>query len=177
MARRASAGQFSFRCITLSSMSHPDRHADGNRFTHIGVCVSDLERSLGFYRDVLGFAEVARRLHVTDDGSARLLGLPAPLDLELAYLERDGIRLELLWYRRPSHQAPSDTPRPMNLVGLTHLAFRVGHFDDVCARIQAGGGHVVSSRSAEFAQGNRGIMTLDPDGILVELVERPPDQA
>jgi catechol 2,3-dioxygenase-like lactoylglutathione lyase family enzyme len=26
------------------------------RLTHIGICVSDLERSLRFYRDCVGFA-------------------------------------------------------------------------------------------------------------------------
>ena len=32
-----------------------ERHPDGNRFTHVGLCVSDLERSLAFYTGVLGF--------------------------------------------------------------------------------------------------------------------------
>jgi glyoxylase I family protein len=145
--------------------------SDGNRFTHVGLCVSDLERSIAFYCDVLGFVEVARRLNVTDDGSAGLLGL-ATLDVELVYLERDGIRIELLWYREPGHEGAGE-PRPMNLLGLTHLAFRVGDFDDLCRRIEAGGGIVLPKTTATFGMGNRGVMTLDPDGVRVELIERP----
>jgi predicted enzyme related to lactoylglutathione lyase len=61
----------------------------------------------------------------------------------------------------------------MNLVGLTHLAFRVGDFDDLCQRIEAGGGKVLVETTTTFGQANRGIMTLDPDGVRVELVERP----
>lgn len=152
-------------------MPEADRHPDGHRLTHIGLCVSDLQRSLTFYCDVLGFVEVARRLNITDAGSAGLMGLPA-LDVELVYLERDGIRIELLWYRVPEcHQ--DQNPRPMNLVGLTHFAFRVGDFDDLCQRIAARGGTVLAETTTTFGHGNRGVMTLDPDGVRVELIERP----
>jgi len=148
-----------------------DRHPDGNRFTHIGICVSDLGRSIAFYRDVLGFTEVARRLNITDAGSANLLDFPE-MDVELVYLERDGIRIELLGYRTPDAE-PAPGRRPMNLVGLTHLAFRVGDLDDLCRRIEAGGGTVLPATTATFEQGNRGVMTLDPDGTRIELIERP----
>ncbi len=148
-----------------------DRQPDGHRFTHVGICVSDLERSIAFYRDVLGFAEVARRLNITDTDSANLLDFPE-MDVELVYLERDGIRLELLWYRVPDPDTGGGR-RPMNRVGLTHLAFRVGDLDDLCRRIDAGGGTVLAGSTARFAHGNRGVMTLDPDGTRVELIERP----
>ncbi len=149
----------------------PRSTADDNRFTHVGMCVSDLDRSVTYYRDVLGFVEVARRLNVTDQGSAGLLGF-SEMDVELVYLERDGIRLELLWYRVPDHEGDG-TPRPMNLVGPTHLAFRVGDFDGLCRKIDASGGTVLSETTTTFGFGNRGVMTLDPDGIRIELIERP----
>ena len=149
----------------------PTINTDDNRFTHVGLCVSDLDRSVSYYCDVLGFTEVARRLNVTDEGSAGLLGLSA-LDVELVYLERDGIRIELIWYRVPGHEGDG-IPRPMNLLGPTHLAFRVGDFDELCRKIEAGGGTVLSHTTTTFGFGNRGVMTLDPDGIRVELIERP----
>jgi glyoxylase I family protein len=148
-----------------------DRDVDGNRLTHIGLCVSDIERSRAFYCDVLGFAEVARRLVVTDEDSTRLMGLGA-MNLELLYVQRDGIRIELLCFRSPGYHGDR-SPRPMNLLGLTHFALRVGDFDGLCRRITAGGGVVLADSVATFAQGNRGIMALDPDGIRVELIERP----
>ncbi len=148
-----------------------ERHPDGNRFTHVGLCVSELERSIAFYRDVLGFEEVARRLNITDAGSANLLDFP-DMDVELVYLERDGIRIELLGYRVPDAVVEEER-RPMNRVGLTHLAFRVGDLDELCRRIEAGGGTVLPGTTATFEQGNRGVMTLDPDGVRVELIERP----
>lgn len=151
-------------------MAKSGRHHDGNRLTHLGVCVSELERSLAFYCGALGFVELDR-LSVADDESARLLGVDG-LDVELVYIERDGVRIELLWYRQPGHRGDA-TPRPMNLVGLTHFAFRVGDFDDLCRRIETAGGQVLVGTAAVFARGNRGIMALDPDGTRVELIERP----
>jgi catechol 2,3-dioxygenase-like lactoylglutathione lyase family enzyme len=148
-----------------------ERDPDGNRFTHVGVCVSDLERSVAFYCNVLGFAEVAHRLNVTDHGSANLLDF-AEMDVELVYLERDGIRIELLWYRVPD-DVEVEPRRPMHRTGLTHLAFRVGDLDDLCRRIEAGGGSVLPATTATFEHGNRGVMTLDPDGTRIELIERP----
>ena len=46
---------------------------------HFGVCVRDLERSLRFYRDALGFEE-AGRLEIDGEPTATLVELP---ELEL----------------------------------------------------------------------------------------------
>ncbi len=91
-------------------------------FSHVGVCVSDLERSLAFYRDTLGFREV-RRLDVSGDETETLLGLQ-DVDLQAVFLELDGITLELLHYVSPGVRGAGE-PRPMNALGLTHLSLRV----------------------------------------------------
>ncbi len=44
------------------------------RLTHIGICVSDLERSLRFYRDLLGFKYISE-LEVAGEPSDTLLEL------------------------------------------------------------------------------------------------------
>lgn len=145
------------------------RHRDDNQFTHVGICVSDLDRSLAFYCRVLAFDEVGRHI-VNDVDSSRMLEVEG-LDLELVFIERDGIRLELLGHRGPGHLGDGKA-RPMNQLGLTHLCFRVGDLDEVCRRIVDGGGTVVPGTSAVVKSGARGIMTLDPDGVRIELIER-----
>ena len=42
---------------------------------HVGLGVSDLERSLEFYRDFLGM-EVIMELDISDDRIARVIGVP-----------------------------------------------------------------------------------------------------
>ena len=92
------------------------------RVSHLGICVSDMQRSLCFYRDLLGFAPVST-LEVSGEPSDTLLGLEG-VDLEAAYLELDGVCIELLYFARPEAGAGGHD-EPINRLGLTHLSLRV----------------------------------------------------
>ncbi len=140
------------------------------RLTHLGLCVSDLERSLAFYTRVLGFAEVGR--FVDDQGyGGKLLELPEAR-MTAVYLERDGWRIELLYYAQPGHIGTPER-RPMNQIGLTHLSFVVEDLDETCAAIAAHGGAVVEETRLEMQ--SRAIFATDPDGIRLEIIERAGD--
>lgn len=141
--------------------------------SHVGICVSDLERSASFYRDGLGFREL-HRMQIEGGDAATLLGVPG-VRLEVAYLERDGTVIELLHYPEPGHEV-GDVPRPMNRVGLTHLSLRVGDFDAVVAAIEAAGGALLpetATRRPEY--GMSVAFVTDPDGLRIELLEAPGD--
>jgi catechol 2,3-dioxygenase-like lactoylglutathione lyase family enzyme len=142
--------------------------------THIGLCVSELERARRFYTEVLGMKEVGG-LVTSGETVDRLLGL-SDVEAEAVYLERDGFRLELLHYRSPGHAEPSYPLRPMNLLGLTHLSFRVADLDETCRRIEAAGGRILRETWHEHRErGTRVCMATDPDGLRLELIEAPGD--
>jgi catechol 2,3-dioxygenase-like lactoylglutathione lyase family enzyme len=143
------------------------------RLTHIGICVSDLSRSLAFYRDALGMREVGRL--VTGDAATETILEVEGAKLELVYLERDGFRLELLHYPSPGHLGRGER-RPMNALGLTHVSFSVDDLDAAAHAIASVGGRVLEETRATFQSGNRGLFTLDPDGTRIELIERRHDQ-
>ena len=142
-------------------------------FAHFGICVADPERSMRFYCDVLGF-EPLTRLMVSDAASAQLVGLDG-LDLHSTFLERDGVRIELLHFQHPEcEDRPS--PRPMNRRGLTHMALRVDDLPGLLQRVTEEGFEVVESsrvRNPEF--GSDVVFVLDPDGVTVELIQLPGD--
>lgn len=143
--------------------------------THIGLCVADLGRARTFYRDVLGFAEVGA-LRVSGETVDALLGLVAA-DVEAIYLERDGVRLELMYYRTPGHRGEAE-PRPMNLLGLTHLSLRVADLDRLCADIERAGGKVLrETAGAHPERRTRFVMATDPDGTRIELIAAPGNPA
>jgi catechol 2,3-dioxygenase-like lactoylglutathione lyase family enzyme len=140
------------------------------RLTHIGLCVSDLESSLHFYRDLLGFS-LRSELRVSGEPSRTLLRL-AEVDLHAVYLERDGVCLELLHYAVPGAVGAGE-PRPMNARGLTHLSLRVDDLDAVLAALRAGGTRVLEETLIRPRPGAAAVFVCDPDATLIELVQGP----
>ena len=139
------------------------------KLSHHGLCVSNLERAVGFYRDGLGFREVSR-LTFDDPGTQRLLAL-AGAKLEAVYLRREGTTLELLHFPTPGTHLAS-APRPMNQVGLTHLSFVVEDLDAALATLRPLGARVLEeTRLGQGADGPRAIFVTDPDATRIELVE------
>jgi lactoylglutathione lyase len=143
-------------------------------FSHVGICVSDLERSIRFYRDVLGF-ELLSRVTVGKE-IAPLIELDG-VELHSRFLERDGSRIELLYYVSPTARGPFGR-RPMNQVGLTHLAIRVDDVESLARRIEAAGGKVwMDTRVGDPAAGVELVYATDPDGTRIELIQVPGDPA
>lgn len=130
--------------------------------SHVGLCVTDLDRSRRFYEDVFGFAFTGE-LVAPEEATARLLGIPPPVNLVAVYLRHGGTTLELLHYDRPDN--PSARTRVLNEPGLTHLSFRVEDLSGVVDRVEGAGGSVV-------ADSDIGVATFvrDPDGQLIELI-------
>jgi catechol 2,3-dioxygenase-like lactoylglutathione lyase family enzyme len=145
------------------------------RFSHVGLCVRDLERARRFYVEGLGFRELSR-LTVVGDEAARLLEL-ARVALDAVYLERDGFRLELLHYGSPGSEAAGGV-RPMNAAGLTHLSLAVDDLAHTLGQIAPLGAQVLAATRIESREhASRAIFVLDPDGTRIELVEGAFDPA
>jgi lactoylglutathione lyase len=141
-------------------------------FSHLGICVSDLDRSLRFYCEGLGF-EPTDSHHVGEEFSA-LLELN-PVALESRMIRRDGVTLELLSFTEPGHVG-EPVRRPMNQLGLTHLSIRVDDVEAVVAAIQSLGGTVVPATRTTFDLGSAHldfVYCTDPDGTRIELMDLP----
>jgi catechol 2,3-dioxygenase-like lactoylglutathione lyase family enzyme len=144
------------------------------RLTHIGIAVSDMARSLRFYRDLLGFTW-EHELHVEGEPSDTLLRLRG-VDLDAVYLARDGVRIELLRFASPP--PPPPRARAMNEPGLTHLSFRIADLDATLAALSAAGERVLEETIVRFPEfRSAACFIVDPDGQLIELVQAPGDPA
>jgi glyoxylase I family protein len=143
------------------------------RVSHIGICVSDWRRSLRFYHDILGFRYL-HELEVSGEPASRLLQLEK-VELRAVYLEREGLRIELLHYEQPG-TVSGPTPRPMNQLGFTHLSLRVDDLDEVVKELSEAGVEVRDDTRIELpAAHTKAVFISDPDGALIELVEQPGD--
>jgi catechol 2,3-dioxygenase-like lactoylglutathione lyase family enzyme len=114
-----------------------DERISPARVSHLGICVNDLEQSIRFYSDGLGFTpQLAWR---RSEGAVTGDPLGVDGDVRGQYLELDGTTIELLWF--VSSGAPTATPRPMNQLGLTHVTVLVDDLDATLDRLAACGGN------------------------------------
>jgi catechol 2,3-dioxygenase-like lactoylglutathione lyase family enzyme len=140
---------------------------NAHRLTHIGVCVAELERSVVFYRDVLGFEEMSR-LEMQGPITERLLDI-AGGELQAVYLKLGGTVIELLYYPSAGHIA-EDVPRPMNRLGLSHISLTVADPDAVAQAIAHSGGAILEQTRFAHEGVTRALFVTDPDGMRIELV-------
>jgi catechol 2,3-dioxygenase-like lactoylglutathione lyase family enzyme len=139
---------------------------------HTGIIVSDLDRSIGFYHDVLGLPFATEPGPVVDDPElGPKLGVPGAKLRMVAFQVGDDV-LELLEYVEP--ESPITAPVPQNALGAHHVGF---HVDDIHAKVDdlaAKGvdflGDVTAIDDGVLA-GWRWVYFKDPDGITLELVE------
>jgi lactoylglutathione lyase len=135
-------------------------------FSHVGICVTDLDRSLRFYCDGLGFERGESFPIDATFGAA--LEVPGELSLTSQFIRREGLAVELLHYVTP---APTGRPSERrNQLGLTHLSFYVDDVDVTAAYLVAAGGTVIESTRTT----NEGIDLVflhDPDGVRIELMQ------
>jgi lactoylglutathione lyase len=138
-------------------------------FSHLGICVSDVDRSVRFYCEGLGFEQVAE--HRVGPEFAALMELDG-VELESRMLARDGVTIELLGYVSPDHFGEAKR-RPMNQLGLTHLSLRVSDVDQVATVIASLGGTVVAGTRTTMGDALDFLYCTDPDGVRIELMRLP----
>lgn len=141
--------------------------------SHVGICVADLDASMRFYCDGLGF-EPDARFDLTDTllpGLDRALEVEGPVDMVSQFIQREGMRIELIGMRTPTPCGTPSTSRGSR--GLTHLSFYVDDVDDAAARLVGLGGAILDDTRASI--GLEVVFLTDPDGTRVELMApRPP---
>lgn len=135
------------------------------RFGQTSFTVSDLDRSVAFYRDLFGFT-VQRVAESRGDEVAEMTGIPGS-HLRLAMLEHSGHLLELIQYMAPTGSATA--PR-RNDVGAAHIAFYVDDAAALYERLRAKGVRFVTPPKDRGAV--KACYLLDPDGITLEVIER-----
>ena len=139
---------------------------------HHGFTVSDLDRSLGFYRDALGL-EVVRVSERKDLPSYdTILGFD-DVHLQVAILTHpvNDFVLELFQYENPP-----GTGRPLrnDFVGASHVAFEVDDIDRQYEQLLSKGFSAINPPVDVIRDGKRvarAMYALDPDGISVEMFQ------
>lgn len=144
-------------------------------FSHIGIGVSDLDRSVRFYCDVFGFTQLYALDFDHDEVAATM---EQSGRFRSAMLLRDDVRIELLqWVDVPT--TGSGERKPMTELGFTHLSFRVEDVHELTEAVVAAGGAVhpqTLTFLGEEGSARTGLLYLtDPDGTRIEVMSNVPD--
>ena len=140
---------------------------------HTGMTVSNLERALVFWRNVLGF-ELSHTAHQAGEMAREITGV-AGAENKLAVVKAPGgHKIELLEYLAPAERKRQVNLRPCD-VGSVHVALIVDDLDAVLSAINASGwkaaGKPQTLQSGPNA-GKRVVYVRDPDGTTIEFMQQ-----
>ena len=146
---------------------------------HTGFVVSDMDRSLEFYQDLLGLKQERNQI-LEGEFISELVGYP-DARLHIVYLGTGDLRhsVELIQYLNPTG-TPAAMPE-RHQVGASHLGVIVDDLDAFYAELSSRGARFVSPPAirpgAVYPIASKGCYMQDPDGNWLELLERPPAPA
>jgi catechol 2,3-dioxygenase-like lactoylglutathione lyase family enzyme len=145
------------------------------RVHHHGFTVSDVDRSVAFYRDVLGLEVIRVSERSGLPSYDHMLGFK-DVHLRVCLLrdQHDNL-LELFQYINPR-----GTVRPMQnfYVGSSHVAFQTEDVDALYEMLKRAGHQAITPPVDIVRDGRtvaRGMYALDPDGISVEVFQEVAD--
>jgi catechol 2,3-dioxygenase-like lactoylglutathione lyase family enzyme len=139
--------------VTVTSLW---KYGNPMRIQHVGVVVSDLERSRDFYANALGLEEVPRPANFTFDG---------------AWFRFGGTELHLLAEAHTTGGAGHEAGEGASHGLTSHLAFEVDELEPALARLAE---HGVELAGGPMPRGDGVTQAffLDPDGYVLELFVR-----
>jgi catechol 2,3-dioxygenase-like lactoylglutathione lyase family enzyme len=141
-------------------------------FNHTAFVVSDLDRTIGFFKELLGF-ELASRAPRDAKAIEGMTGLEG-VDIEIAYLRGFGQWIELIRYKAPFGRG--ETPPKIYQDGAGHVALDVA---DIEAAVLASADYGLTSIGDIVTidqgpnQGRKVVYLQSPDGLSVEFIEVP----
>ncbi|MBJ22552.1 MAG: VOC family protein [bacterium] len=144
--------------------------------THVNINCSNLERSMRFYRDLVGLTPQSHTKPEPQDGAG--FGLPGKVVWD-AYLLHDdrgfgGPAIDLLEWQQPR---PVGRPHPeANHLGFMRVCLAAENLDALHARLIAEGSRTRSAPIEVPVLADHAVKFFccdDPDGTCIEFVERP----
>ena len=134
---------------------------------HTGIVVEDLEASLSFYQDILGF-RISRQMEESGEFIDSILAMDGTVITTVKMAAPDGQLIELLKF----HSNPrSANPRGLCDIGITHIAFTVDDMDREYERLKANGIRFLSPPRTSPDGFATVAFCRAPEGTYIEMVE------
>jgi catechol 2,3-dioxygenase-like lactoylglutathione lyase family enzyme len=138
-----------------------------NGIHHVGLSFVDIDRSIVFYRDMLGM-EMLGQSSFVDTKYGTIMALEGATG-RAAMLKTQDLQVELFEFAHPEPRS-SDPDRPVSDHGITHFCMKVTDLDGEFERLEALGMRFHCA-PLTFRPGLRATYGRDPDGNVIELLE------
>ena len=136
-------------------------------YRHTGIIVKDMEKSLHFYRDILGLTVIQD--YCDDSPFINKITALTGANVHMVKLKaEDGTVTELLEYL--NHPTELIQQKIIN-VGACHICYRVKNADEAYQKLLSQKISLISEPELSSEKIGRAFFALDPNGIRIELVE------
>jgi len=158
---------FSFICI--SCFAQEDVSEFSNNTISLGVIVSDLEKSLIFYQDIIGMEETGGFSLDADFGKSSGLTGGVPFDVKILKLVNDdgASEFKIMSFGKPL--SPSD-----NFIqdknGVRYITIFPKSVAPIIDKIKANNIKLLGNTPIKLGDGRTFVLIQDPDGLFVELI-------
>ena len=137
------------------------------RVNHTGISVADIDRSLSFYRDLLGLELIYDSEVDNIPDLNAVVGMDAAKG-RVAWLRAGDTMIELWEWKEPSGRELPDDYCPADR-GVTHFAFEVDDLDEIYERI-VGAGYQANTSPKDLIL-HYTTYVRGPDGEIIEILE------
>lgn len=135
---------------------------------HTAISTADLDRLVGFYRDVLGFKVIFEQAWPVGTELADTITGLKDSACRFAMLQAGSARLEIFQFEAPTPKS-AEPNRPVCDHGFTHVGFTVDDIDAAYEQFKAGG--MTFHSPPQDMGGGRIAYGRDPDGNVVEIMK------
>lgn len=159
-----------FVSFCISAQNQPTKSEFSNPTIFVGSVVTDLEKSVDFYTNIIGMKKTGS--FSVDAEKAKELGLTNGKKIDVTVLKLEDSPQANEWKlmsfgTKPGHKKPAylndDT-------GMQYITILVNHLDPIMKRIEKNNVKILSGKPSKLEENRFFILIQDPDGTFIELI-------
>ena len=159
-----------FVVFYVSAQNQPSKSEFSNPTIFVGSVVTDFEKSIDFYTNIIGMKKTGA--FSVDTEKAKELGLTNGKKIDVTVLKLEDSPQANEWKlmsfgTKPGHKKPAylddDT-------GMQYITILVNHLEPIMKRIEKNNIKILSGKPSKLEENRFFILIQDPDGTFIELI-------
>jgi catechol 2,3-dioxygenase-like lactoylglutathione lyase family enzyme len=137
------------------------------KFSHVGISVSDIDRSIAFYRDLFGMEQLCDVFPFGGEQYDAIMDIPG-VQGRMCMIGKDTLQLELFEF---ANSKAKDPEYPVSDRGYSHFGFEVEDIAATYEKLRAADVRIHSPVITFMGGGMKAAYCRDPDGNVFEIME------